>query len=165
MTLAEELGLPAALLERRQLTPAAEIFQAILREALDPIPVNITIPADPVIPFVLVRRLSGLGNWDGDSRGLIDVARMAIHVYTDGINGEAAAEALSEIIRDELHRAWMNHWKDPELGTLVKIKMKEEPTRASDWATSSGPVQYADLPSGAWRYETRYEARIKPPRK
>jgi hypothetical protein len=41
--------------------------------------------------------------------------------------------------------------------------MDTEPTRQSDWATSSGPVQYADLPSGFYRYQTNYTVKMRRP--
>lgn len=166
MALAQDLNIPAALLASVQLQPAQAVFKAILSTAIAPIPVHIALPTNPTLPFVLVRRLPGMGDWNGDSRGLADVARMAIHVYADGnqgVNAEYAALTLSEIIRVKLREAWQAQWSDPALGALVKLRMTSEPSRVSDWATSSGPVQYADLPAGTWRYESHYMAVVRPP--
>lgn len=159
----EPLGLDEDLLDLVKLTPAEGVILAALRAALPDLPCVATIEANPSIPFVLVRRLAGVGAWQGDPRGFYDVAKIAVHVYAADPDGDVKAAVISEAIRSALFLAWRNHFTCP-FGTVTRLRMDSEPSRRSDWATSSGPVQYADLPTGGWRYEAQYTATIRPPR-
>lgn len=164
MSVYDDLNLPLGVLELQQLSAIEDILLAILKPIFEPsIQVHATIPTKPATPFILVRRLSGVGDWAGDQRGFYDRARFAIHVYATNPDGDMKAAVLSDAVRKALHNAWVTHWSDPELGTVVRLKMTSEPSRTSDWATSSGPVQYADLPNGAWRYEAHYTVTIRAP--
>ncbi len=51
----------------------------------------------------------------------------------------------------------------PGRGHLTRVQMTSAPRRVTDWATATGPVQYADLPTGVWRYETQYRIGIRKP--
>jgi hypothetical protein len=64
-------------------------------------------------------------------------------------------------VRTVLRTAWLEHWHFPGLGSVIQIDMQHEPSRRADWATSAGPVQYADLPHGYWRYESSYLIQIR----
>lgn len=142
-----------------------DVLLAILKPALEPngIKVHAIVPDAPALPFVVVRRLSSMGNWRGDPRGLYDCARVAVHIFAEDPNGEMKCTALGEIISVILRDAVADHWSSEELGVYVnKIEMTSEPIRMADWATSSGPVQYADLPTGTWRYEAHYSVWTRP---
>lgn len=165
MSIFDQTDLPVSVLDLRQLSPIEDIALAILRTELPDIPCHATIEESPHIPFILVRRMSGMGNWGGDQRGFYDTARLAVHVYASDPDGDMKAAIISDAVRRVLFQAWQNHFKVPGLGTVVKLKLTSEPSRTSDWATSSGPVQYADLPTGGWRYEAHYTMRIRPPRR
>ena len=39
--------------------------------------------------------------------------------------------------------------------------MTSAPRRVTDWTTATGSVQYADPPTGVWRYETQYRVGIR----
>jgi hypothetical protein len=166
VTLAEDLNLPDSIVDELQFQPAVQLFKVILEPLVDPIKVISSISEHPPLPFILIRRRDDVGNWHGDPRGLIDVAHMVVHVYSNGhngVNGEAACYVLSDFIRKKLYEASQAQYYDGDLGALSRLRVLNSPSRETDWATSSGPVQYADLPAGTWRYETHYEARIRPP--
>lgn len=159
----ENTDLPASALALVELSPIEDILLTILRDGLPDIPVVSLIAEDPPPIFVLVRRMHGFGNWTGDPR-FTDAARFSIHTYTADPNGDEKGALLSEAVRVVLRNAWLDHRQVPGRGSIIKINMTNEPTRVADWATASGPVQYADLPSGFFRYETMYDLSIRKPR-
>lgn len=144
--------------------PVEDMLLAILREGLPDVEIYSLIPEDAPANFVLIRRLSGLGEWDGDPR-FTDTGRFIIHTYTADPDGDYKGAVLSEAVRVVLRNAWMAKWSRPDLGSVIEIVMTTEPSRKTDWATSSGPVQYADLPTGYWRYESTYHIHVRNPRK
>jgi hypothetical protein len=91
----------------------------------------------------------------GDPR-FTDTGRFAIHTFTADPDGDYKGAVLSEAVRVVLRNAYLEQVVGPDLGSVIEIEMTSEPTRSSDWSTSSGPVQYADLPTGYWRYQTTY---------
>jgi hypothetical protein len=70
---------------------------------------------------------------------------------------------LAEAVRVALRDAWLDHHSVPGRGHIVRVDMTSAPRRVTDWATATGPVQYADLPTGVWRYETAYRIAIRRP--
>jgi hypothetical protein len=150
-----------ALIENR---PVEDMLLAILRKGLPDIPVVSLIAERPPPAFILIRRMAGMGGWNGDPR-FTDVGRFFVHTYTQDPDGDWKGAVLSEAIRVVLRKAWMEHWSFPELGSVVEINLTNEPSRVTDWATSAGPVQYADLPTGFWRYEAIYSIQIRKARK
>lgn len=166
MGLYDDLGFAPELLARVRYDPMEDVFLSILRPILQPagIKVHARVPPRPELPFVLVRKISSMGDWKGDPRGLVNRARMAVHCYTQDPNGDIKGAILGEIVGSILADASNDHWSSLTLGNVAKIEMTSEPTRQTDWATSSGPVQYADLPAGAWRYEAHYTAQVRPAR-
>lgn len=155
-------GLPQSVLDLVELHPVEDIALAVLRDGLPDIPVYSLIPEDAPRPFVLVRRDHNMGQWTGDPR-FTDSARVTTHAYVDDPDGDEDAALLSEAIRVVMRNAWLDKKVVPGLGSIISIKMMSEPTRVTDWATSAGPVQFADLPTGVWRYETSYEFKIRKP--
>jgi hypothetical protein len=158
----EPLDLPGEVLDLAQFTPVEDLILAILREALPSIDCLSLIPDNVEATFVLVRRVPSFGQWTGDPR-FVDVGRFAIHVYTTDPDGDEKGAVLSEAIRVALFNAWRSHKVIPGKGSIIKLRMVAEPVRKTDWATSSGPVQFADLPTGVWRYETQYTVEARKP--
>lgn len=159
----EDTSLPQSVLDLVELSPVEDILLHILRTDLPDIPVVSLIAEDPPPTFVLVRRLHGFGQWTGDPR-FTDAARFSIHTYTADPDGDEKGALLSEAVRVVMRNAWLDHRQVPGRGSIISIRMTNEPTRVADWATASGPVQYADLPSGVFRYETMYDIAIRKPR-
>lgn len=155
-------GIPDQIKALAERSPVEDLMLAVLREGLPGIQVNTLIAEDQTFPFILVRRIPGLGEQE-DTR-FIDAASISLQALVEDPNGDEDAAILSEaarvVIRDA-HKAQTVH---PGLGHITYQEMTAAPRRVTDWATATGPVQYADLPSGVWRYETRYLLEIKKPR-
>ncbi|MEU8133238.1 hypothetical protein [Streptodolium elevatio] len=156
-------GLPAEIKALAELSPVEDLLLVVLREGLPGIKVQSLIERDQTFPFVLVRRDSNFGAWTGDSR-FTDAARIAIQSFAPDPDGDTDAAILAEAVRVVLRNAWLNQKVYPGLGHIIRVDMASAPRRATDWATATGPVQYADLPTGVWRYETQYDVEIRKPR-
>lgn len=159
-----ELGLPASILNKVAMHPVEDLVLAILRDELPDLPVRSLIPLDTSdLPFfALVRRVPFVGAWNGDHR-FIDHAAIAIHVFTNDPDGDEKGALISEAIRVALWDASHKQVMYPNLGYLLTMRMTTEPTRQTDWATATGPVQYANLPEGTFRYQTNYTLKIRRP--
>lgn len=157
------LGLPQSVLDLVELSPVEDILLTILRQDLPDVPIVSLVPDDIPQFFVLVRRITGMGNWQGDSR-FTDEARFIINTLTADPDGDEKGALLSEAVRVVLRNAWLAHRVIPGKGSVIKIEMTSEPSRQTDWTSSSGPVQYADLPTGYWRYSTTYQIQVRKPR-
>lgn len=157
------LDLPASVLDRVRDRPIEDVVLAILRRGLSDLPSYALIP--PAVPayFVLVRGLPESGEYGG-RRGLFHKIDFAIHVYTEDPDGDEKATLIGDAVVDVMQQAFLEHWEFPQFGSVNKIICSQYPTRETDWATSSGPVQYADLPIGNWRNEARFRAVINTPR-
>jgi hypothetical protein len=155
--------LPPSVLALVELSPIEDILLTVLRAGLPDILVCSLIPKNPPSAFVLVRRMPGMGLWRGDSR-FTDSGRFYIHAFTEDPDGDEKGALLSEAVRVVLRNAWLAHTVVPGRGSVIEIKMTSEPARVTDWATASGPVQFADLPSGFWRYESTYSIKVRKPR-
>lgn len=158
------LDLPQSVLDLVEFSPAEDILLAILRDGLPDVPIYSLIPDDAPPMFVLVRRYSTFGSWTGDPR-FVDAGRFTIHTYTSDPDGDEKGAVLSEAVRVVLRNAWLQHKVVPGRGSVIRIDMIDAPTRKPDWATSQGPVQYADLPTGFWRYESVYHIEVRKPRR
>ena len=157
-----ELDLPASVLTKADFSPIEDIALAILREELPDVPIFSLIPEETPDFFVLTRRRSALGNWDGDPR-FTDVGQVDIHIFTRDPDGDEKGAVLGEAVRVAFRNAWLDHRSVPGRGSVIRIIQTSDPARKTDWATASGPVQYADLPTGYWRYESSYEFRVRKP--
>jgi hypothetical protein len=156
-------GLPDEVKALAELSPVEDLFLAILREGLPQMKVQSLIAAKQTFPLIVVRRASNFGGYTGDTR-FTDAATIAVHAFVEDPNGDEDAAVLSEAVRVVLRDAWLSQRVYPGRGHLTRFEMTGAPRRAPDWATSSGPVQYADLPTGVWRYETTYDVEIRKPR-
>jgi hypothetical protein len=158
------VDLPASIYSLAEHRPIEDFLLRILRRALPEVPVVSLIPEAPPPFFVLVRRMTGVSLYGGDPR-FTDEGRFFVHTFTQDPDGDAKGAILSEAVRVALRTAWLEHWSFPDLGSVISIDLISEPSRKTDWATSAGPVQYADLPNGFWRYESVYTIRTRKPRR
>jgi hypothetical protein len=156
-------GLPPEIKALAELSPVEDLMLAILRDGLPGIEVKSLIAKDQTFPLVLVRRDPSFGNWTGDTR-FLDAARVAVHVFCQDPDGDEDAAILSEAVRVVIRDAWLGQKVVPGRGHITRADLASAPRRVSDWATATGPVQYADLPTGVWRYEASYDIEIRKPR-
>lgn len=152
-------SLPPEIFEIVEFTPLEDIVLHLLRDRLPAaIRVQSLVEDDQSFPLVLVRRSPDWGYWGGDER-FIDNGQLTVHVYCAGIEADSDCANLSEavriILRDSVNQVV------PDIGHLTKARMIGSPMKAPDWATATGPVQYADLPAGTARYESNYELSLK----
>ena len=159
-----ELGLPESITDKVVMHPVEDLALAISRDKLPDLPCYSLIPLDTSdTPFFAVyRRVPFVGAWNGDHR-FIDHANLVAHVFTKDPNADEKGALISEAIRQSFWEAGREQKEYPGLGHLISVRMPTEPTRQTDWATSSGPVQYADLPLGFFRYQTNYTWKIRRP--
>lgn len=160
-------GLPDSIRELVELSPVEDVLLPILREGLVGVQVKSLIAADQTFPLVTIRRAPTYGTWQGDAR-FVDAAEVYVQTFCEDPDGDEDAALLAEAVRVVLRDAWLQHKVVPGRGHLTEFHMVSAPRRVTDWATSTGPVQFADLPTGVWRYETTYaveikKASIKPP--
>lgn len=153
-------GLPDNIKAIAEFCPVEDIILPILRDGLPSIEVKSLIAVGQQFPFVLARRSPGFGSWDGDPR-FTDSAQVVVHTFCEDPNGDEDASILAEAVRVVLRNAWFDHVVIPGRGHITKLVMTSAPRRVTDWATATGPVQYADLPTGVWRYQTEFQVDIK----
>ena len=156
-------NLPASVEGMIELSPMEDIALALLRHYLPDLKIYSLIPEEvQEDAFVLVRRSFPFGEWQGDERGFLDSARLDIHVYAQDPYGDTRGALIAEAVRKAFAMARKDKFHVPGRGWVHRTKMLGEPSRKSDWATSAGPVQYADLPDGFWRYEARFLIVVRP---
>lgn len=158
-----DLDLPASVLALIEFDPIEDFMLAVLRQQLPDVQCYSLIPEAPPAFFIAARRVPVLGDWEGDER-FVDVASMSVECFAQDPDGDEKGAILSEAARVGLRNAWRANITIPNRGSLTRCTMRSEPTRKSDWATSTGPVQYADLPNAWIRYETTYDLIIRKPR-
>lgn len=155
--------LPPEVAALAQRVPIEDVLVAVLREAMPDIEVVTQIRKDQTFPVILGRRLPTFYFSNGDER-FLEQADVAVHVFATDPDGDRDAAVISEAVRVALLNAWLNNWGTPDLGWIKDFQTLNAARRVADWATASGPVQYADLPSNTWRYEGRYRLTIRKPR-
>lgn len=155
-------GIPDGIKALAELSPVEDLVLAILREGLPDLNVQTLIELNQTFPLVLIRRKASFGGGQADPR-FTDAAAIAVYVFVSDPNGDEDAAILSEVVRVLLRNAWLDHRVVPGRGHITHVEMSAPPHRVTDWATASGPVQYADLPTGVWRYETGYLVEVKKP--
>ncbi|MEU8327311.1 hypothetical protein [Micromonospora sp. NPDC048839] len=155
-------GIPPQVRALAELSPVEDLLLPILRAGLPGVQVKSLIADDQTFPLVVPRRMPQFGNWSADQR-FTDSADVTIQAFAEDPDGDEDAAILSEAVRIVLRDAWLNQTVVPGRGHLIRVDMTSAPRRATDWATATGPVQYADLPTGVWRYETQYRIDIRKP--
>ncbi|WP_405057050.1 hypothetical protein OG474_30480 [Kribbella sp. NBC_01505] len=151
-------GLPPEVLALIEMSPVEDLLLDLLPTRLPGIEVKSLIADAQTFPLVTARRSGNFGDWNGDPR-FLDAARITVHTFCSDPNGDEDAALLAEAVRVVLRDAV--NVVVPGRGHITKVKMTSAPRRVTDWATATGPVQYADLPTGTWRYETLYDIAIK----
>lgn len=117
-------------------------------------------------PTIIVRRerRSGTASVDVHDDRYLQPAIVSVNTITDGPDADALGEQLQEACRIAIREAQQNQLQVPGSGHIAEITNSIEPSRVSDWATSTGVVQYASLPKGCVRYESVYRLVIRPPK-
>ncbi|AWY07579.1 tail terminator [Streptomyces phage Yosif] len=156
-------GLPPEIKAMAELSPVEDLLLAILREGLPGVQVKSLIAKGQTFPLVLVRRSPSFAMEGGDTR-FVDTAQISVQCFCADPNGDEDAAILSEACRVVLRDAWLGNKVVPGRGHLTRVTTASPPRRVTDWATAAGPVQYADLPTGVWRYESLYDISIRKPR-
>lgn len=152
--------LPPSVLNAIGLEPIEDIALHLLRARFPDLQVGSLISDDQTFPFMLVRRDGDWGAWSGDSR-FLDAGQLSVHTFAAGIDSDVDAAKLGWAAEVALRSAI--NVVVPGLGHLTKARMTSAPARKTDWATATGPVQYADLPTGVSRYETGFFLEMKKP--
>lgn len=152
--------LPPEILAKVEMSPVEDLLLALLPDQLPGVPVQTLIEDEQTFPFILIRSNGSWGNWTGDER-FLDAAEIRVHTFADGINADEDANNLAEAVRVTLRDS--KNIVVPQRGHITNIQMTSRPRRVTDWATSSGPVQYASLPAGVFRWEAVYHVTIRKP--
>lgn len=146
---------------------ADELFAAIFKQffAGQGIYVGTVFEVGMPIPAIVTRRerrsgTQGIGT--NDERFLRSVV-MSVNTLTEGVDADSDGEMLSEMCYRALLEAQANQIVIPGHGHINKVINSSTIARESDWATSTGVVQYASLPKGIVRYETIYRCLLRPP--
>lgn len=152
------MSLPQHVLDLVRFKPLEDLVLALLREKFqvgdEPIPVQTLIRPDQTFPLVLIRKGDDWGRPETDQRFLAS-GTLVVHTFAEGLDADEDAALLGEAVREVLTTS-INKVK-PGLGHLTMVDPISLPSRSPDWATATGPVQYADLPDGVERYEAKYE--------
>jgi hypothetical protein len=116
----------------------------------------------PMIIARAERRSGTIADVVGDDRYL-HPAIISISTITSGVDADEVAEELQEACRLALREAQQKQTVYPNGGSIARITNASLPVRVSDYATSTGIVQYASLPTGHVRYESIWRLILRPP--
>lgn len=122
------------------------------------------LPQDQLFPTVLIRRDKRSGSQNirvGNQRHMQSMVA-TFETFTQGLEADRDGALLQESVRHALQGAVDRQAGYPDLGYLNHMSMWSQPARVSDYATSTGVVQYASLPNGVVRYESIYQFIIRP---
>lgn len=152
-------NLPLSVRQRVEKSPIEDVLLTVLRDAFPDVPVYSLIPNNPKQLLIVVRKDHPFGDIDPHDDKFLRYARFTVNCFAwddEEVGGDTKAALLSEAVRVALRDAWVNNQYVPNRGWISRIWTIEDGTRVTDWATSAGPVQYADLPNGYTRYESKY---------
>lgn len=152
--------LPAEVLDLVQFHPIEDLLLAVFRDAFSQVEVITRYSKDQGFPVILLRRIDSWGRPDRDDR-FVQTHQVVVHTLCNGLNAEEDASLLAEAAKVVLTNS-VNKVM-PGLGHVTMVDPISLPNMAPDWATSTGPVQYADLPTGVVRYEGIYEVAFRRP--
>lgn len=155
-------GLPPSVSAIAERSPIEDVLLAVLADKLPDVKSGTLINNGQTFPYILVRRASLFGNDSGDPR-FIDRAPVTINAFAEDPNGDFDAAVLSEAVRVILRDAARERKVYPGLGHVLAVEMPSPPRQAANWATATGAVQFADLPTSVWRYETQYTVAVRIP--
>lgn len=132
-----------------------------------PITVGSRIPADmsDKLPFVMVRadRRSGKETTRSKDERFLQASLLSVETFTTGVNAESDGYDIQESCRLALWGAWRDQISIPDAGSIAAIESSSGAALVSDYATSTGVVQYASLPKAAARTEAIYQLFVRPP--
>lgn len=116
-------------------------------------------------PIIIARRerRSGTQAIDTADDRFTQPVVMSINTITSGVDADEVGEELQEACRIAIRQAVINQTVVPGAGHITRVDNAIVPSRVSDWATSTGVVQYASLPKGWVRYESVYRLILSPP--
>jgi hypothetical protein len=155
--------LPDSVKAMAEFAPVEDVLLPILRARIPEVPIQSLYKDDQDFPVVLVRRVNPIQGWPGDPR-FIDIAIIDIECLCEGIEADTDGALLGEAVRVALRDAWREQDVIEGKGGVIFTKQIIPPHKVPDWATSVGPVQYADLPQGVARYESSYRVDIRKPK-
>lgn len=153
-------ALPQTILDLVEMSPVEDLLLELIPDKVGGIPVQTKVSDDQTFPFILVRSNGSWGTWSGDMR-FLDAAHVFVQVFTQGLDSDEDSANLSEAIRVILRDS--KNVVVPHRGHITTCELVSRPRRVSDWATSTGPVQYADLPTNVSRWESEYHIVIRKP--
>lgn len=164
MAIFDGLGLPASVTGLVEMAPVEDLVLAIIHDGLPDVPCFslISQTTGDMEFFIIARRSPYTGTWDGDPR-FIDHANVSVNVFCKGADADMKAALISEAVRVVIRDAAKTQKVYPGIGHLMSARMNTEPARQPDWASSTGPVQYADLPAGFQRYQSNWTLKIRRP--
>lgn len=154
------LGLPQSVWDLQDFEDGADLCIAALRQALPGVDFQHTIEAYEHMPFAICRRGESWGIGGADHR-FTDNFILNVWSYTQDPDGDEAGARLAEAIRVGLRQAAKNQFGNRDMGWIKGFDVIRFPSRQADWAQATGPVQFADLPDGAWRYSAQYAMSLR----
>ena len=132
-----------------------------------PVTIGSRIPSDlsEKMPFVMVRadRRSGMESAASRDERFLKATKISVETFTTGLNAENDGYDIQESIRLAFWQAWREQKVVDDAGSISQIVASTEAALVSDYATSTGVVQYASLPKGAARTEAIYQVLVRPP--
>lgn len=161
--------LPDVFLNLVDHAPIEDIVIDYLRGVFgDAVPISAAIQDTPpdraTFPSILIRRVGDYGASRAGHGALQVWGYVQVQVFWSGIDADQQANMTCTAVGNALLRSGfvpVDASKPRGWGRLVGARKIDSPHRVSDWATSSGPVQYADLPIGATRHEGIYAVRVR----
>lgn len=146
---------------------AEELLLGVLRKFFEGKGVHVGTLFSPGLepPVVMVRRerRSGAVGMRGYDERHLQASIISINTITSGVDADELCEELQEACRLAIRQAQLDQTVIPGAGHISRIESSIMPSRVSDWATSTGVVQYAALPKGWVRYEAIYLLMLRPP--
>lgn len=143
------------------------LLMAIFREffAGQDIHIGTLYTEDMPTPAIVARaeRRSGSIAHKVTDETFLKPAIVSVNTFTSGLEAESDAEALQEMVRIAITQAQREQRVYPGVGHISLIENSTAASQASDWATSTGIVQYATLPKGVIRWESVFRLLIRPP--
>lgn len=116
------------------------------------------------LPAIVARqdRKSGTATHTSQDPRFLAPSLISIDTLCDGPDADEMSAHLQEAVRLVVYNAWAKQVVIPGVGYISRINNSGNAYRASDWATSTGVVQYAALPHGVVRYERMYHLYVRP---
>lgn len=107
-------------------------------------------------------RRTGIEAYSTNDDNWVRSAVLEVNTFAEGPEAAKDAADLQEAVRHIFMDAQRRQVVIPNVGVINKVTSPVMATQHTDWATASGPVQYAKLPHGVTRYEGRYRFLIRP---